>query len=209
MKILIVDDHAVIREGLKRILKGVPGMTVAGEANTGAEALELIKAQRWDVVVLDIGLPDASGLDILKRIKACRPEVAVIVLSVYPEEQYAVRTLQAGASGYMTKNTAPADLAAAIEKVASGGRYISDALAKKQTFNLEQKANAAPHEALSDREFQVLCLIGSGKTIVEIAGKLHLSTKTVCTHRRHVLEKMGMQSSAEIIRYVIKNRLAD
>ncbi len=208
-KILIVDDHAVVREGLKQILEGVSGMAVTGEAGTGAEALKAIESRRFDVVVLDISLPNASGIDILTQIKAEHPQIAVLVLSIHPEEQYAVRALQAGASGYLTKDTAPDELAAAIRKVAEGGRYVSAALAEKLAFDPGSDIKTAPHEALSKREFQVLCLIGSGKTVTETASLLHLSTKTVSTYRRHILEKMGMQSNADLIRYAIENRLVD
>ncbi len=209
IKILIVDDHAIVREGLKQILEGVPGMAVTGEAGTGAEALKAIESQHWDVVVLDISLPNASGLDVLKQIKAQHPQIAVLVLTIHPEEQYAVRALQTGESGYLTKGAAPEELAAAIKKVARGGRYVSAALAEKLAFDLRPEVMAAPHEALSDREFQVLCLLGSGKSVTEIAGLLHLSKKTISTYRRHILEKMGMQSNADLIRYAIENRLAD
>jgi len=209
IKILIVDDHAVVREGLKQILEGVSGMAVTGEAGTGAEALKAIESRRFDVVVLDISLPNASGIDILTRIRADHPQIAVLVLSIHPEEQYAARAIQAGASGYLTKDAAPDELAAAIRKVAWGGRYVSAALAEKLNLDPEPEAGLMPHKALSNREFQVLCLIGSGKTVTEIAGLLHLSTKTVSTYRRHILEKMGMQSNAELIRYAIENRLVD
>jgi len=209
IKILIVDDHAVVREGLKQILEGVSGMAVTGEAGTGAEALQAIESQRFNVVVLDISLPNASGIDILTRIRADHPQIAVLVLSIHPEEQYAARAIQAGASGYLTKDAAPDELAAAIRKVAWGGRYVSAALAEKLNLDPEPEAGLMPHKALSNREFQVLCLIGSGKTVTEIAGLLHLSTKTVSTYRRHILEKMGMQSNAELIRYAIENRLVD
>jgi len=209
IKILIVDDHAVVRAGLKQILEGVSGMAVTGEAGTGAEALQAIESQRFNVVVLDISLPNASGIDILTRIRDDHPQIAVLVLSIHPEEQYAARAIQAGASGYLTKDAAPDELAAAIRKVAWGGRYVSAALAEKLNLDPEPEAGLMPHKALSNREFQVLCLIGSGKTVTEIAGLLHLSTKTVSTYRRHILEKMGMQSNAELIRYAIENRLVD
>ena len=208
-KVLIVDDHAVVREGLKQILADAPDMVVVGEAAKGDEALEKIIAEHYDVVVLDISLPDMSGLEVLKQIKDLRPQLAVLILTIHPEEQYAVRVLQAGASGYMTKDTAPDELAAAIRKVAEGGRYVSAALAEKLAFDPGSDIKTAPHEALSKREFQVLCLIGSGKTVTETASLLHLSTKTVSTYRRHILEKMGMQSNADLIRYAIENRLVD
>ena len=208
-KVLIVDDHAVVREGLKQILAEAPDTEVVSEVATGEEALEKVASEHYDVVVLDISLPDMSGLEVLKQIRDLRPQLAVLILTIHPEEQYAVRVLQAGASGYMTKETAPDELAAAIKKVAAGGRYISASLAEKLAFSMGPKAKAALHEALSDREFQVLKMIASGKSIIAISEDLRLSKKTVSTYRRRILDKMGMETNAEIIRYAIENKLAD
>ncbi len=208
-KVLIVDDHAVVREGLKQILAETPGMVVAGEAKTGEEALEIMESQHYDVVVLDISLPDMSGLEVLKQMKAQHPQTPVLVLTVRPEEQYAVRVLRAGASGYMTKDAAPNELVATIQKIAQGGRYISPRLAEKLAFDLGPEAKAVPHEALSDREFQVLRMKASGKTITAISKELCINKKTVSTYRRRILDKMGMESNADLIRYAIENRLVD
>ncbi len=208
-KVLIVDDHAVVREGLKQILADAPDMVVVGEAAKGDEALEKIIAEHYDVVVLDISLPDMSGLEVLKQIKDLRPQLAVLILTIHPEEQYAVRVLQAGASGYMTKDTAPDELAAAVKKVAEGGRYVSSTLAEKLAFDLGPKAKAAPHEALSDREFEVLVMMASGKNVTKISEELHLSKKTISTYRRRILDKMGMETNAELIRYAVENGLVE
>jgi len=209
LKVLIVDDHAIVRRGLRDILEPVSDMEVAGEAATGAEALEALEASHWDVVVLDISLPNASGLDILKSIKARRPELPVLVLTIHPEEQYAVRALQAGASGYVNKEAAPEELVTALRRIAAGSKYISSALAEKLASDLGGDMTVASHELLSNREFQVMCMIGAGKSIKEIAQKLHLSAKTVSTYRRRILDKMGMQSNADIIRHAVENKLAD
>jgi len=208
-KVLIVDDHAVVREGLKQILAEAPDTDVVSEAATGEEALEKVTSGHYDVVVLDISLPDMSGLEVLKQMKGLRPQLSVLILTIHPEEQYAVRVLQAGASGYMTKETAPDELAAAIKKVAAGGRYVSPTLAEKLAFGLGPAAKAAPHEALSDREFQVLKMIASGKSVMAISEDLRLSKKTVSTYRRRILDKMGMESNADLIRYAIENELVD
>jgi len=208
-KVLIVDDHAVVREGLKQILADAPDAVVVGEAATGEEALERVVSEHYDVVVLDISLPDMSGLEVLKQIRDLRPQLAVLILTIHPEEQYAVRVLQAGASGYMTKETAPDELTAAIKKVAGGGKYVSPTLAEKLAFSLGPKAKAVPHEALSDREFEVLCMMASGKTTTQIAGELHLNKKTISTYRRRIMDKMGMETNVELIRYAIENKLVN
>jgi len=208
-KVLIVDDHAIVREGLKQILAETQGMVVAGEATTGEEALETIESQYYDVVVLDISLPDMSGLEILKQIKARHPQLVVLMLTIHPEEQYAVRVLKAGASGYLTKDTAPDELAAAIKKVAEGGRYVSATLAEKLAFDLGPEAKVTPHESLSDREFEVLVMMASGKNVTTISEELHLSKKTISTYRRRILDKMGMETNAELIRYAVENELVE
>lgn len=208
-KILIADDHAVVRKGLKQILTETTDMVAAGEASTGQGVLDMLSENEYDVVILDISMPGRSGLDIMKDLKNRKSSIPVLVLSIHPEEQYAVRALKAGASGYLTKESAPDELVVAIRKVAQGGKYVTTSLAEKLAFDLG-KANEKPlHEALSDREFQVMCMIGSGKTVKEIAEELYLSIKTISTYRSRILEKTKMKNNAEITRYAIKNGLVD
>lgn len=207
IKILVVDDHLIVRKGLKQILADSPEMVVAGEASTGQEALQKVRAIRCDIVVMDISLPDRSGLDVLEQIKIEHPHLPVLVLSMHAEEQYAVRAFKAGASGYLTKESASEQLIEAIQKVAQGGKYVTPTLAEKLIFELTKDSQKPLHESLSDREFQVLCLIATGKTLTEISQELCLSVKTVSTHRARILEKMGMRNNAELIRYALQNRL--
>ena len=208
-KILIADDHAVVRKGLKQILTETSDMIAAGEASTGQEVLDMLMKNEYDVVILDISMPGRSGLDIMKDLKNMKSSIPVLVLSIHPEEQYAVRALKAGASGYLTKESAPDELVVAVRKVAQGGKYVTTSLAEKLAFDLG-KANEKPlHETLSDREFQVLCMIGSGKPVKEIAEELCLSIKTISTYRSRILEKTKMKNNAEITRYAIKNGLVD
>jgi len=207
MRILIADDHAVVRQGLKQILAAEFKQAVFGEASTGQQALELAWREHWDVLVLDITMPGQNGLDVLKAIKKTRPRLPVLMLSMHPEDQFAVRMLKIGAAGYMTKESAPAELVGAVKKVISGGRYISPALAEKMAAYLAIDVQTAPHERLSDREFVVLRLIASGKTVSAIAQELSLSVKTVSTYRTRILEKTGMQNSAELTHYAIQNQL--
>lgn len=208
-RILIVDDHAVVRDGVKRIFEEQPGGTAFGEASTGPEAVRLAQEQPWDVAVLDLSLGDASGLEVLKELKQVRPKLPVLVLSMHSEEQYARRAFKAGAAGYITKGSPRAELVEAINRVIEGRRYVSSALAEKLVTDLERGTSHASHEALSDREFEVMCLIASGKTLGEIAVLLSLSDKTISTYRARVLEKMGMKNSAEITHYAIQNKLVD
>lgn len=207
INILIADDHPVVLEGLKQIVAETPDIAIKGEAKNGQEALEQVRTRQWDVVVLDITMPGIHGLDLLKRLKAQRPRVSVLVLSVHPEDEYAVRLLRAGASGYLNKRSVSNELVEAIRKVAHGGKYVSPALAEKLAFELDVDYDKPPHERLSDREFQVFCLIASGKTVTEIADELSLSAKTVSTYRSRVLEKMNMQRNAELTRYAIQHEL--
>lgn len=207
MRILIADDHAVVRQGLKQILAAEFKQAVFGEASTGQQAIELTWREPWDVLVLDITMPGQNGLDVLKAIKKSRPRLPVLVLSMHPEDQFAVRLLKIGAAGYMTKESAPAELVGAVKKVLNGGRYVSTALAEKMAAFLAMDVQSAPHERLSDREFVVLRLIASGKTVSEIAQELSLSVKTVSTYRTRILEKMGMRHSAELTHYAIQNQL--
>ena len=209
INILIVDDHAVVRAGLRQIISGVSGMAVADEAGDAGEALSKIKKSVYSVVVLDISMPGKSGLDVLKEIRDAYPKLPVLMLSMYPEDQYAVRALKSGASGYMTKDSAPEELVTAIRTVAAGRKYISSDLAERLVYNLDADVKKEPHEILSDREYQVLCMIASGKTISEIADQLSLSVKTISTYRSRILEKMQLKNNAEMTNYAIRNRLID
>jgi len=209
IKILIADDHAVVRRGLKQILAEEPNMAVFGEACNAQEVLKNVREQNWDIVILDITMPDRSGLEVLKELKNIRPKLPVLILSIHPEEQYAVRVLKAGAAGYMTKESAPEELVKAVRKVIRGSKYISPSLAEKLAFDLETDSEKPLHETLSDREYQVMCMIASGKTVKEIAKKLYLSVKTISTHRARILGKMKMKTNAELTHYAIKNRLVD
>ncbi len=209
IRVLIVDDHAIVRQGLKRILSETPDMTVAGEAENGAEALKKIREGEWDVVLLDVSMPGRNGADTLKQILSENRGGKVLILSMYPEDQYAVRLLKAGASGYMTKETAPEELVEAIRKVAQGKKYISPTLAELLLNELDGDADKPPHDRLSDREYQVFRMLGSGKTVSEIAASMSLSVKTISTHRSHVLEKMKLKNNAEITLYAIQNGLVD
>src|SRR5215831_1479904 len=209
IKVVVVDDHAVVREGLKRIIAENGGMMVTGEAADGYEAIQVIKKQPCDVVLLDITMPNKSGLDVLKELHAESPRLPVLVLSMHPEDQYAVRVLRAGAAGYITKESAPAKLVQAIRKVIRGGRYVSSTLAEQLVFGLGAETEKPVHEILSDREYQVLCMIASGKTVTQIADELVLSVKTISTYRVRILEKLKMNNNAEITRYAIKEGLVD
>jgi len=209
INVVVIDDHAVVREGLKRIISENPGMAVSGEAGDGFEAMKVVKSNPCDVVLLDITMPNRNGLDVLKQIHAESPRLPVLVLSMHAEDQYAIRVLRAGAAGYLTKESAPAKLVQAIRKVVRGGKYVSQTLAEKLVFDLDTDMDRVPHETLSDREFQVLCMIASGKTVGDIAEELALSVKTISTYRVRILEKLQMKNNAEITRYAIKQGLVD
>ncbi len=209
IKVLIVDDHAIVRQGLKRILAETPDMTVAGEAENGVEALKKTREGEWDVILLDVSMPGRNGVDTLKQIMRENRGGKVLILSMYPEDQYAVRLLKAGAAGYMTKETAPGELVEAIRKVAQGRKYISPALAERLLLELDIDAEKQPHERLSDREYQVFRMLGSGRTASEIASLMSLSVKTISTHRTHILEKMKLKNNAELTLYAIQNGLLD
>ncbi|HBB86516.1 MAG TPA: DNA-binding response regulator [Blastocatellia bacterium] len=207
-KILIVDDHEVVREGVKRFFEKQPGTTF-GEAGTAHDALKLAREEDWDLIVLDISLGGRGGLELLKELKQIRRAVPVLMLSMHSGEQFARRALKAGASGYITKDSPRAELIRAINKVMSGGRYISASLAEKLVFDRHPGSVGAPHEVLSDREFEVLRLIASGKTVVEVANILSLTESTISTYRGRILEKMGMKTSAELTYYAIRNNLVE
>ena len=209
LTILIIDDHEVVRDGVKRIFDERPGGAVFGEASAPPEALALAREREWDVVVLDLSLGGRSGLEVLKELKQLRPRTPVLVLSMHSEEQYARRAFKAGAAGYITKDSPRDELFRAINKVAEGGRYLSPTLAERLVLDLERGADEAPHEKLSDREFQVLTLIASGKTVGEIAALLSLSDKTISTYRARILEKMSMRTNAELTHYAIQNKLVE
>ncbi|HEV2826852.1 MAG TPA: response regulator transcription factor [Pyrinomonadaceae bacterium] len=208
-RVLIIDDHAVVRDGVKRVFEEQTGAVFFGEASTLPEALRLAREQDWDLAVLDLSLGNHSGLEVLKNLKQIRPRLPVLILSMHSEEQYARRAIKAGASGYITKDSSRAELARAVNKVAAGGSYITSALAERLVFDLGRSSDRPPHETLSDREFEVMRLIGSGKSVTDIAALLALSDKTISTYRARLLEKMRMTTSAELIRYVIENKLVD
>ena len=209
LKILIADDHAIVRQGLKQILADIPDQAIIDEAANGNQVLSKVRKNTYDVLILDISMPGLSGLDVLKQLKIERPDLNVLMLSMHPEEQYAIRALKAGAAGYLTKESAPEELVAAIKKVSMGRKYVTASLAEKLAFDLGERSERPPHEYLSDREFQVLRLIASGKTVKEIAEDMFLSIKTISTYRSRILEKMNMKTNAELTHYAIKNGLID
>lgn len=206
VRILIADDHPVVRRGLKQTIAELPDAVTIDEATDGVEALNKARTGNYDVVILDIAMPGKNGIDVLEQIKYERPNLPVLMLTMYPEEQLAVRALKIGASGYLTKASAPDELVSAIQKVLSGGKYVSSSLAE-HLASLLQQTEQQPHETLSNREYQVLCLIASGKTTGEIAKGLSLSVKTISTYRSRILEKMGMKNNVELIHYAINNHL--
>ena len=207
LKVLVVDDHIVVRKGVRQILSDVDDIVVGAEASDGHQALSQIREEDYDVILLDISMPGVSGLDVLKRMKAEEPQLPVLLLSMYLEEQYAVRTLRAGASGYLTKESAPDELISAIRKVCQGEKYVTASLAEKLAVHLGADVERPLHELLSDREYQVVTLIASGKTVSQIAAELSLSVKTVSTHRSRALEKMGMKTNAEFTYYAVTHGL--
>ena len=207
MRILIADDHAIVRMVLRQIVEQMAHVSVEEVVN-GQEVLVKIREERWDALILDISMPGGNGLDVLQEVKHMLPNLPVLVLSVHPEDQYAMRVLKAGASGYMNKDCAPGELLLAIQKVIAGGKYISPTLAERLAFVISGNFDGLPHEILSDREYRVLVMIGSGKSISEIANELTLSVKTVSTYRTRVLEKLNMRNNAELIRYTIDKQLS-
>ena len=207
IRVLIVDDHPVVRRGLLQILAEEPDMEAAAEAETASELLHMVDEGEWDVIVLDISLPDRSGLDALKDVKAMRPGLPVLVLSMHPEDQYALRVLKAGAAGYVNKDSASEELVNAVRRVVGGGKYVSPSMAEKLATVVGGDYDRPPHEILSDREFQVMCMLAAGKRPKEVAEELYLSIKTVSTYRARILEKMGMENNAELTYYAVKNGL--
>ena len=209
MRILLTDDHVVVRQGLKLILADHFKKAVFGEARNAQEALARIAREKWDVAVLDITMPGRSGLEVLKEMKRLRPKMPVLVLSMHPEDQFAVRMLKTGAAGYLTKESAAEELVGAIKKVVAGGRYISPSLAERMAAYLDIDVHKAPHERLSDREFLILRMIASGKAVGQIGRELCLSVKTISTYRARVLEKMDMKNNAELTHYAVQNGLVE
>jgi len=209
IRILIADDHAILRRGLKEILVRELEGAVCGEAEDAQQVLVQVQNCEWDLVTLDITMPGRSGLDVLKDLKAMCPKLPVLVLSMHPEEQYGRRILKAGASGYMNKKSAPEELIKAIRKLLAGGTYVSPALAERLALDLKRDATRPAHEMLSDREFEILRMIASGKTVTQIAEELHLSVTTISTHRARILEKMHMTTTAELMHYALSNHLVE
>jgi len=207
IKVLIADDHPVIRQGLKQILEEQPDMKVTAEARNGQQAIDLAGKADCDVVVLDLDMPGKSGLDVLKVLKESRPKLPVLILSFHPEEQFALRVLKAGASGYLTKESAPETLVKAVRRVSEGKQYITSTLSESLASELSVEHRELPHATLSDREFQVVRLIASGKTVSEIAEEMSLSVKTISTYRARVMEKMEMKTNAELMHYAMINKL--
>ena len=209
IRVLVADDHTIVREGLKQILAKHSDLKVAGEAANGNDVLKLVREQEWDVLVTDMSMPGRNGIELIKLVKEARPKLPVLVLSMYGEEQYAVRAIRAGASGYLNKESATEQLVAAIRKIAAGGVHVSTAAAEALFNNVRGGQSAQPHEQLSDREFQVLRLIAGGNSVSDIATALNLSPKTVSTHKTRILEKMQMSNQAELIRYALEHRLLE
>jgi two-component system invasion response regulator UvrY len=209
IKVLIADDHAIVREGLKQILADTKDIVVAGDTENGIDAIKMARKGNCDVLLLDISMPDRSGIEILKQAKKEFPNIAVLMLSMHREDQYAIRSLKAGAAGYLNKQSAPAELVNAIRQVASGKKYISPSLAQELANQVGDDRNVAPHELLSDREYQTLIMIASGKTVSDIATELTLSVKTISMYRSRLLQKMKLRHNAELTHYAIKNNLVE
>jgi len=209
IRVFIADDHTIMREGLKQLLLAAGDLDVVGEARDGHEVLQQVRALEFDVLLLDMSMPGKSGMDLIKQVKAEKPKLRILVLSMHQEHQYAVRAIKAGASGYVTKESAATLLVAAIRKVAGGGAFISAEVAEALALAAMPHSEGPPHAALSDREYQVLRLLGSGQTVSDIARDLSLSVKTVSTYRMRVLEKLGMRTNAELMRYAIENGLLE
>ena len=209
IRVLLVDDHRLVRRGLAQLIRETPGMEVCGEAGDGQSALDIVRSSEADVVVLDLSMPGRGGLDVLQELKAESPGARIIILTMYPEEQYAIRTLREGAAAYLTKASAPEELIQAIRTVAAGKRYITPSVADRLATWLEDTSQRLPHDSLSSRELQVLIRIGTGKEVKEVAGELNLSIKTVSTYRSRILQKMNLTTNAQLIRYAIQHRLAE
>lgn len=209
IRIVIADDHAIVREGLKRIVSSIADMEVAGEAGNGTEVMQRVRELAFDVLVLDLSMPGRSGMELIKLARGEKPQLRILVLSMHQESQYAVRAIKNGASGYLTKESAPGQLEQAIRKVASGGAFISAEVAEQLALGAMPGSEAVPHESLSNREFEVLQLLVAGVSMTDIATRLNLSVKTVSTHKTNLMQKMGLQNQSELIRYALKHGLAE
>jgi DNA-binding NarL/FixJ family response regulator len=209
IRLVVADDHPIVREGLKQVLSGASDLAVVGEAQNGHEVLQRVRELEFDVLLLDMSMPGKSGIELIKQVRGEKPKLRILVLSMHPEPQYAVRAIKAGASGYLTKESAPAQLVSAIRRVAGGGAFITDSVAEQLALGAMPQTEAPPHHALSDREFQVLQLLVSGKTVSEVAGELNLSVKTVSTHKARIMQKMNMSNPTELIRYALHHGLID
>jgi len=209
IRILIADDHAIVRQGLRQIVSDQPDMVVAGEADSLTQTMEAVQSDSWDVLVLDLTMPDGNGLDLLRELRFTKPDIRVLVLSMHSEDQFALPVLQAGASGYLTKETVPEELVRALRRIHRGGKYVSQSLAEKLVGAVGGDDNREEHEKLSAREFQVFFMLATGRTLKEIARELGLSVKTISTYRSRTLEKLGLQTNAEIVRYAIHQRIID
>ncbi len=207
IRVFISDDHAIVRKGFCQIIEEIDDMEVAGEAANGDEVLQQVVKSEWDVLVLDLSMPGRSGIDVIQAVRNLKPKLPILVLSMHPEDQYAIRLLKNGIAGYISKEMALENLVTAIRKVVAGGKYVSDTLAEKLVFDLTGPTTQGSHEALSDREYRVLCMIGEGKSVSKIAAELFISVKTVSTYRTRILEKMNMTTTADIIRYAIENNI--
>lgn len=210
IRVVLADDHAIVREGLKRIIGDVADFTVAGEAADGTQVMQRVRELEFEVLVLDLSMPGRSGMELIKLVKAEKPKLRILVLSMHQETQYAVRAIKSGASGYLTKESAPAQLEAAIRKIAGGGAYISAEVAEQLALGaMPGASDAPPHESLSDREFEVFRLLAAGDAVTDIANKLNLSVKTVSTHKANLMQKLGLGNQTELVRYALKHGLAD
>ena len=209
IRVLVADDHTVVRRGLKEVLEESKDIRVEGEASNAREVLEQVRKQAWDVVVLDINMPGRSGLELLEDLRRERPQIPVLILTIYSEDQFALRALRSGAAGYLTKEAVPERLVEAVRKVVQGGRYITPSLAERLASMVQTGFEGAPHDLLSEREFRVFRLISGGKTVTQIAEAMNLSVKTISTYRARALEKLGLRNNAELTQYAIRNGLAE
>jgi DNA-binding NarL/FixJ family response regulator len=209
IRVVIADDHTLVREGLKQLLKAAGGIDVIGEARDGHDVLKAIRESDFDVLLLDMSMPGKSGMELIKQVKSEKPRLRILVLSMHQEHQYAVRAIKSGASGYLTKDSASTQLVSAIEKVAGGGAFISAEVAEQLALGAMPQSEGLPHTALSDREYQVFRMLVSGQAVTAIADELNLSVKTVSTHKARLMEKMGIDNQAELVRYAIRHRLVD
>lgn len=209
IRVLVADDHPVVRSGLRQMFEQFPDIQIVAEARTSSEAIQMVGSQPCDVVILDLGLPDAGGMEALRTIKECRPELPVLILSVHPEGELAIRMLRLGAAGYVTKGAGADVLIPALRKVARGGRFVSETINEKLLQSVGRRKSEQPHESLSDREYQVLRLLVQGSTMSEIAQQLSLSVKTVSTYRARLLEKLGARTTADLIRYALERKLTE